>query len=283
MLDRLRNLEAIHWLGLGFAAYALSRSHSLYAFCYFLSLCGAFYYGYRQHSQEPFWWAYLSITTLMIIAYSLSDLITINPNVLGAVFAIGLAAALAYQIWLFVPIMGIALLLTYSRTAIIAGGVAAFLWTWQRHKLVALLLATGAVAILVTISDGRGTSFFNRLGIWQDTLAHLTFWGAGLGSFADAYISWAFHTNMTQEIAGHAYNDYLELMFELGIGTILLWLTLIFAIERVAPEPKLILATFAVLSLAFFPLYIPFVAHAAAISLGHLIAGTCPRAFGQYA
>lgn len=283
-MHRLRDISALHYLGLGFAAYVLLRSQDLYTFAYFASLGLTVWLGSRLRATDLFWLGFNCLIFIFAIAaFLFTSQVTFNPNILGCVFAIALAAALAYHQPAFIVISALALLSTHSRTAIVAGGFAFFVWIWRQSRIPAILLAIICVCILIIISDGRSTSFYNRMGIWQDTLTHITFWGQGLGSFADAYRGWAVHINMAREVAPHAYNDYLELIFELGIGAAALWLLLILTWERINPEAKLILGTFGILSLSFFPLYVPIIAHAGAIAFGSLIASPRPRTFEVYA
>jgi hypothetical protein len=276
MLGRLRNqvydLGAIHWLSLIFVIYAVAGSTTLSATAYFISLVVAFTLGsIRDYNPRNFWLGYLLLAVLMfLIPLIAAHWLAINPNILGAALAIGFAAALTYEVWLFAAFTGGAVIFTQSRTAIIAAGAALLIWLWREYKFIALLLVISLGALLITSSQGRSTSLYNRLGIWQDTLAHLTFWGSGLGSFASAYVSWPMHTNMLLETPVHAYNDYLELIFELGIGAIPFWLMLILLTDKSDIESNLILLTFGILSLSFFPLYIPIIAHLFAFCLGYL-------------
>ena len=107
-----------------------------------------------------------------------------------------------------------------------------------------------------------------RLGIWQDTINHLTFFGSGWGSFQSAYEGFAVKTNMTLLIAPHAYNDALELMFDLGIGSILAWWLVALSWEGRNWPDRLVCLTFFVCGLTYFPLWIvgPFFT----LTLGHL-------------
>lgn len=192
-----------------------------------------------------------------------------NQNYAGAALALAIAASLAYRIWWFVPIGGYGVWLSQSRTAVLALGVTAFAWFYQRYKATAIVSLLLTVPLIVIIKDDLGNSLWTRIGIWQDTLNHLTIFGKGWGSFLASYQSWPIHTNMTMEIPPHAYNDFLELVFELGIGSLPLWLALILSAEHANERDWLILACFFVLSLTYFPLSIPVVAQLFVFTLGH--------------
>lgn len=193
-----------------------------------------------------------------------------NPNYFGCALALGLVAAYIYRFWYFIPIGIAGLAHTQSRTAIIAATLTflfALPWRW---KLGAIATGAGCLFVAYLFRGGSvGESMWQRMGIWEDTINHLTIFGTGFGSYADAYKAWPKHTNMTLTLTNHAYNDYLELIFELGLGAIPLWLMLILLLEVDRPE-RLIIACFLLLSLTYFPLYIPIFGQLLAITLGHL-------------
>ena len=255
-----------------FLTYALATSHSLYSAIYLATLAVAFVIGYRDRLEM------LRVGLGYCVLASLAILPAIafeaNPNYIGCVLALGLAIAIAYRIWVFIPIAIGGLAYSQSRGAILAAGVAIFIVIWQDYKVLAIALAVGVFFLLAEIIHGSGgaDSILARLGIWQDTLNHLTIFGSGFGSFADAYPGFSFHTNMTETRASHAYNDFLELVFELGIGVIPLWFLITFAFESEDWQAKLVLTTFGVLSLTYFPFYISILGHAFALTLGRLVA-----------
>jgi hypothetical protein len=67
----------------------------------------------------------------------------------------------------------------------------------------------------------------------------------------------------------HAYNDPLQLLYELGAGALLLFAVVILALEAPCAE-RLILLCFLEQSLFFFPLALPISAFFAAVTLGFL-------------
>ncbi len=188
---------------------------------------------------------------------------------LGCVMAICFAAALAYRIWWFLPVGVFGLLYSGSRNAMLAAGVACMLTLWRDYRATAMCLALLSALAALALRDDAGASFLSRLGVWQDTLNHLTLWGHGFGSFAEEYAKWPTHTGQYQ-LALHAYNDFLEQIFDLGLGAAFAWVAVIAAWERHSPPDKLIIVTFGILALGFFPLWC--VGPAFALSLGHLAA-----------
>jgi len=195
----------------------------------------------------------------------------LNPNYVGCALVIALAVSLAYRLWWAAPLYALGILTTSSRGAIIAGGLTLGAYGARRYPFVALGLFALAVflALFVKTWGQLDISIYQRLGVWQDTLNHLSVFGSGFGSFQYAYTAFPVKTNMTAIIAPHAYNDALELVFELGIGAIPFWYLIALCFEADRPE-RLVLFSGLVAGLTYFPLYIPIVAHIIFFVIGHL-------------
>jgi len=238
----------------------------------FVSLIAAYALGLWLADLEMFWigWCVLSTLGLAIYAFFLTDFL--NPNYPACFVAIGLAAALAYRLWWFIPPGIIGLALFQSRGAIVAASAAAFLWLWRHSRVGAVIAILVLVSIIVDLSPAqRADAIAQRLGIWHDTMAHLTVWGHGYGNFAREYASFPVRTNMTLALAPHAYNDFLELTFDFGLFAIPLWLVVALSLESADRDTALIVVAFLALGLTFFPFYVPGVAHAFVLTLGHAV------------
>lgn len=182
-----------------------------------------------------------------------------NPNYFGCAIALAIAGALAYGYNWFIPfgLLGQAMML--SRGAIFATGVSFLVVLWSKSKMAAIGAVAGAIALMIVVKPEGATSATTigaRMGVWQDTLNHLTFFGRGFGSFFEAYSTFRVHTNMVLERPAHAYNDAVELLFDLGIGAVPLWVLMVIAISLADQGQRLICITFFALGLTFFPLYI---------------------------
>lgn len=251
--------------------YALTQA-SLPTMLLWLSLAAAFaagWWGLRWF--WPAWVGWVLVNFAMGLAYPPVPYGFLgNPNVFGIACAVGLAVVLSYRYWLVAPLLLVGVGYSASRTAFFGAGVALFLSLFRRFPATAICLFLLSALGAVLISDGRGGSFVARLGIWQDTLNHLTLWGSGLGTFADAYASWPQRTAPAMVFASHAYNDALELIFELGVFSIPLFIYLILVLEAPAPEPRIIALTFLACSLTFFPLHVPSLGIAFTFALGQL-------------
>lgn len=191
----------------------------------------------------------------------------VTPNVLGSALALALAAALVYRVWWFFPIGIAGLVLTHFRAGLLSFAVVGVLWLWQHNRQLAVVIAFGAAAILgsVLMSKGFG-SVGDRAVYWRDTVTGLTWLGHGPGSFFGLY-----PTISDGEIArpSHAYNDFLELTFQFGIGVLPLWLLITLAFE--APHgARLILLAFCEQALVFFPFDLPVSVFIVALTTGYL-------------
>jgi len=199
-------------------------------------------------------WAYLS--ALALIPLALLGFEYVNPNVLGAYLAIGVAVSLAYEFLIPITLSLVAATAwTQSRTAIAAMAAVLFAYFWRISRIVAIALAFLSLLGIWSLSGGRGEALIQRVGIWQDTTFHLSAFGAGFGAFYKNYDLFEIHTNATLVRFLHVYNDYLELVYLLGIGTIPLWFFVAGVLPATNLEARIVLLCFGVLSLSFFPLF----------------------------
>lgn len=269
--------------GVAFICYAAasitwSQGNQLYASILLISLVTAFLLGAILKSIERVWFWFCVLLTLNLIVgliewygfdfpgYGLAG----NPNYFGCALVLGLAAAVIYRILWFIPIAVGGLLFCQSRAAFFAAGVIGILSLWRSYRGIAIISMLLAILAIVTIRTDNLRSFEARMGIWQDTINHLTILGSGFGSFSDIYASWEFRRSPMLILAPHAYNDFLELIFELGIGAIFLWVFVIHTVSESRSNTKLIIYTYTAMALSFFPLWITPIGSLVALTLGHL-------------
>lgn len=265
--------------GVAFLAYAsvslLWSTQPLVGAMHLVSLVLAFISGYFVKDLSNLVLVYLGFLAinLLLVFYPENDMLNLsfgifgNPNYLGCALALGLAAAYVYVQWWFLPIGFAGLVYSQSRGAIIAVvGAAILALPWKAKSIV---IACGLFAFALSGSAHRGSdSIAARLGVWESTITNLTFFGHGYGSFADWYQALPVKINMTLTIPQHAYNDYFELLSDIGIGTIPLWIFLIYLLAQ-AGRQRLILQTFLLLSLTFYPLYLLGLGQLFALVAGH--------------
>jgi hypothetical protein len=154
-----------------------------------------------------------------------------------------------------------------SKTVFLALGCALILLIWQKNKVAAaffgvVLSAFGAIF--------GGYTFIQRTQMWEDTMAGVTFWGRGIGSFWVAYPEYAKQIDSLALRPTEAHNDMLQLLYELGPGSLVLVALLAFALRGPLTREHYVTVAFLVIGLAAFPLYMPATAMLAALAVGHL-------------
>lgn len=232
-----------------------------------LSFVGAYCLG--RFGWSSFFTVFMFAATIFGALASFFGSSTLNPNILGAAIAVTLAAAVVYKQWWYFAFAWPELIFLRSRTALIGAVFISIYAVWRHSKFWAVALTVLLAILVVEQKDDQASSLLTRMGIWQDTLNHLTLFGGGFGSFFESYGSWTMHTNMTLMRPPHAYNDGLELLFELGIGLIPLWFMLIVALSTES-EHRLIIMAFLVLGISFFPLFLPPLGQFFFLTLGHI-------------
>lgn len=250
-----------------------SSGNQPWAAAWLVSLILSFLFG--THVRFPFrvWgWVWLGLTLNFALLPWAPWGVMSNPNFLGCMFALSLASAIAYHFWFFIPIACVGLWYSHSRGAILAAGVVGVAALLPKHKLAALAVLASVIIFGYTLSfkTGNDVSVFMRVGIWNDLINHASLFGSGFGSFGTAWASFPVHTNMTLLSTNHAYNDFLELTFELGVGVVPLWVFIALCLEQASPSERLVPLAFFALSITFFPLYIFPCGQLLAFTLGHL-------------
>lgn len=205
----------------------------------------------------------------------------LNKN-MGAEFAVLILVGLICErIWW--PIPGLMPSIIYvmfpngpARGAWLALGIVCIGWVGSKFpRIVTVLLGLGLTAIAGHYILSYDSSVSQRMDIWADTVSGFKTWGNGIGSFYVDYPHYATHMDTLKERPDHAHNDFLELVFELGIGS-LLAVAFFLSVYRVrlATERSIVLA-FLVESCFGFPLAMPATFAAFAFSAGRL-AGAGP-------
>lgn len=262
-------LESLNWA---------PRHDPFYDFFFLGSISIAFVVGIFAHDLRWVWIGALALIAANVAFFEFCYVteylwrlrygIFGGPNYFATALALGVAGALAYRLWWYLPFAFFGLLGTQSRTAIIAVIITVAIWGGRKLWLVIGLVAFLGVAVIVQ-KPAIDRSTESRIGIWQDTINHMRPFGNGWGSFRILYPTFPVKTNTFGENARHAYNDAIEVIFDLGVGAIPLFLLLIIAAESFAAD-RLILWTFCLLSLSFFPFYELGVAHMFFMTLGRL-------------
>lgn len=184
-----------------------------------------------------------------------------NRTVLGAVTALVILGLISERLWLYIPALLPALLLSGSR----GGWLILLVGLFARYTNL-LIVLTFTVACAFSLSYIPDTHDALRMQIWAVTLKALTLFGYGPGSFLSLYYpdgSSIIHPEFV-------HNDYLQLWFEFGVLSFAPIAIFSFAVVW-SRSP--ILYAFACLAAFYFPLYTPLTAFLGCFAAGHALRG----------
>ena len=207
-----------------------------------------------------------------------------NRNMMGEIAVLTLLGCLVYQRYWLIPGLLPAIFYykrmvmggTPSRGALLALVAGICVWLWSRSKW-----ATGIFigVILVTIAATRGLdnhdgAAIERLQVWQAVYGGVDLAGRGIGSLYTLapYLSDLWDT--TERRIDHAHNEFIEILFNLGIVGATTYIAIIaIALRSSDAGTRVILVAFLVISMVAFPWHIPANAFVGALVLGHAIRG----------
>ena len=211
-------------------------------------------------------------TQVYTLAHSTAGLF-INPNIYSEISAILLVSLIVFKLWWWIPVTLPGLILVQSRAAFAALGVGLFIWVWKFNKYLASISLLMLIFLGATFYWDRFdfSSVNERLNIWKDTIQGFKIFGNGIGSYEILYPYYA--TNINTELARprYAHNDLLQLVFEFGVGSILLLMVLFNVFKSKKPE-LIILYTILTVSLFTYPMHIPTPAFIAFLVAGFITA-----------
>lgn len=194
----------------------------------------------------------------------------VNGNVLCEVSVVMLLALIVYKLYWWIPVTLPGILIIHSRAAVFALITCCFVFMYRWSKKTSLVLVpVGLLAAYIFYMFGNLSSFDERIAIYIDTFRGLTFFGNGAGSYELMFPSHATLVDTTIARPRYAHNDLLHLVYEFGVGTLLL-ISLIWNVLNVDRDERVILYGFGVISLFAFPLFIPMLAFIACLVAGHL-------------
>jgi hypothetical protein len=189
----------------------------------------------------------------------------VNSNIFAETSGMVLVLLLASQLWRYIPVTLPGLMV--SSRAVIIGLSATFLvWAWSKSKILALSIV-GLAGILISTID-RADSVTLRLGVWKDTILGFTISGHGLGSFEYLFPLYSHVENPSIRFF-NSHNDILQLIFELGIGAIPLFIAT-FLLLKANDDYKYPFIFFIIIGLFGFPLHKPVTAFMVALVAGQL-------------
>ncbi len=240
----------------------------------FALLWALFCIGAEQDSMEPVFvgaaWG-MALSGVAALFQAEPTGLFLNKNFMAEAAALVGAGLLAYRRYQLLPLILPAVLLPNARGALLALCVVVAMERGSRWIAAGLALLFTAVVMWWP----HGASLGERWVIWSHTANHLTWFGHGLGSF---YIDFpGFQEDGFARRFDHAHNDLLELVYELGVGTLPLLALWLVAMVQAQPL-RLVLIAAAVEGCFGFPLFLPVTGALAAMAAGHLC-GVWARVF----
>jgi hypothetical protein len=281
-----------HYLGLAFVAYAAaslawttSPLDGVGELWHWAVIGLAFMWGSRQERLAPFWKGLAigcGISSIVALSQWFSyDFITTldwnkpaglfyNNAVAGSVAVITLIGCWSVGLYRFALLPVPLLLISQSR-----GAWAALVVTWIAYvytgfegleRIVFTIVLAVAIGLAVVFFHGESDSI--RLSIWNQVLQHLTVFGRGIGASENVYLVTPhdfFHIE-------HAHNDYLNLLYEYGLGAFPLFIAAFLLLEHsdAYAWPALVCCLF--LATFFWVFETPVTSFAFAVVAGHVAA-----------
>ena len=196
----------------------------------------------------------------------------LNKNFMAEAAALVLIWLIAERVWWLAILVAPCVVLAGARGALLALAIGLGLLTIRRLSWLTLgLLAAVAGLFIIGLwgpdpVDWPFATLGERWSIWVDTVHGIGFLGSGIGSYG-----FMPHPMQPDGALMHAHNDYLELVYELGVvGAIL---GALFAWELRGPlnSARLVLIVFAVEACFAFPSHLPATLAIAALVAGHAV------------
>lgn len=208
-----------------------------------------------------------------------------NRNMMGEIAVLTLLGCLVYQRYWYIPGLLPAIFFykpeimsgTPSRGALLAlvAGIGTWLWSrskWQACVFAGIVFVGGAA--FVALDHSHGSAANERLQVWEAVYSGTNLAGRGLGSLYTLapYLSPIWDT--AERRIDHAHNEFIEILFELGIFGATLYVAIIaIALRSASDSCRVILVGFLVISMFAFPWHIPANAFVGGLVMGHAIRG----------
>lgn len=194
-----------------------------------------------------------------------------NKNYLAEIAAAALVACVGLKMWKLALGPFVAVALTTCREVWMALAVVACAWLWQKSRLAALACVCGAcLVVAMTVTESNSISY--RIALWTNAAKQFTLAGNGAGSYDVLSQRTASDQMLLTARAEHAHNDYVEAIFDYGIGTILPAAIILYALSAPRSVESAVLLCLLVEGLFGFPWHLPATAFFGALVAGRLCA-----------
>jgi len=196
-----------------------------------------------------------------------------NRNVMAEAAGLVCVGLVAHRLWWLLPGTGLALALPLCRGAVLGVALAGIAWLWSRARVAAILLVPILVLGVAFSASGRWHSVRERLDIWHDAFAGMTWAGNGVGSFYVQFPAEARRHDMVNGRPTQAHSEPIELLFDHGPGALLLFGLVILALRGRDDAARYVLIAGLGMALVGFPLRMPLTAALLALVAGRLCRG----------
>jgi O-antigen ligase len=191
----------------------------------------------------------------------------LNKNFMAEAAALVLIWLIVERVWWLAALVAPALALADARGALLALGVGLALQSWRRPSwLMGGLLVAEMVLFGYGMATHSAATTVERLDIWQESVDNLGFFGTGIGSYG--FMPHQLHAD---GFSMHAHNDYLELVYELGLIGLGLWVLFMRELWGPLNSVRLVLIVFAVEACFAFPSHLPATMALAALAAGYAV------------
>lgn len=182
----------------------------------------------------------------------------------GTVLALIAVALASERMWLWMLPLAPGVVLAQSRGAWIALATGLLGCGVRRLWVFGVVAAIGAFYLLSSLSD----SDTQRVLIWQTAWNNLTWFGWGPGTFATIVLPWHGTFSLYPE---YAHNDALQLVFEYGIGAVLVFLVFGYALWRTDAKEWPVVLAFVAAGCYSMPLFMPIASFLALVAVGRIL------------
>lgn len=182
------------------------------------------------------------------------------------------------RLWLLLPLVAPAVILPHSRAAWLALGAGLLMIVFRQMarrtvvQWVTFLVLFGVVGTGTVVAFGIGSpiGIDQRIALYRDTIAALTTFGHGLGSFWESFPAHAHYFSVVAERPEHPHNEWLWLVYEGGMPAVVLAMASGYGVW-VAAKDRAVLGGLFVLSCVAMPFHDPATLILGALCAGHLV------------
>ncbi len=195
----------------------------------------------------------------------------VNGNFMAEAAALIIVALIAERVWWAVPMVLPALVLPFARGAMLACGISLLLHLRHRRELWFALAAVPLIVSVYVFAKGAAiSSIDDRLGIWQATIANVSIFGHGLGSFRVIFPFIDVRTGASA-MPEFPHNDFLFIAFELGVVGLILFAAFCATLAGPLDTSRLVLIALAVEMCLEYPTHLPTTGFIGLVAAGHAV------------